>query len=511
MTSGHRRDADKSRQELLDEIYYLRDVAGEREQRAGDLQRWAGELENRLVAITAALRGVLHSRSWRMTRPLRRLLHWERGGDMPDAMLAELVASEGPQGSAEQPIAHVSKHVQASARPVRRSSSASCLFVDVSELAFRQGQTGIQRVVREISRALLTVPPDGFTVELVYVASGGPYRYARTFADSLMGKTVVPTLEGAIEVRPGDLFLGLDHAMDAVLERVDELAAMRTAGVKLCFVLNDTLPLSRPDWFPPDVSAAFKRWFETISRIGDRIVCISQSTEADAREWLDRLQVPREERPALGSFHLGADNLVEDIDATVITPDQRKVLERLRGTTSFLMVGTLEPRKGHAQTLEAFNRLWAEGEDVVLMLVGRPGWMTEVTQRRIRHHDEFGQRLFWFMDASDALLDKLYGTCTVLLAPSEGEGFGLPLVEAARHNLPILCRDLSVFREVAGEHAVYFSGLDPASLANAIRDWLDARQQGVIPASSQMPWLRWGESAGQLVALILGNQSGRTS
>jgi glycosyltransferase involved in cell wall biosynthesis len=292
--------------------------------------------------------------------------------------------------------------------------------------------------------------------------------------------------------------------MDAVLEHAEELAAMRVAGVKLCFVLNDTLPLSRPDWFPPDVSATFKKWFETISRIGDSIACISQATEIDAREWLDRLQVPRAHWPALDWFHLGADAVVKDTDEAFLTSEQREMLEYLRGKTSFLVVGTLEPRKGHAQTLEAFNRLWAEGEELTLVLVGRPGWMTDVIQRRIRHHDEFGQRLFWLMDADDALLDKLYGTCMVLLVPSEGEGFGLPLVEAARHRLPILCRDLRVFREVAGKHAAYFSGYDPLSLMAAVRGWLAAYNSEETPSSSGMPWLTWEQSARGLLDVIFG-------
>jgi len=366
-------------------------------------------------------------------------------------------------------------------------------------------------VVREISRALLASPPDGFIAELIYATPGQSYRYARTFTDDLMGKAVALALDTPIEPRHGDVFLGLDHAMDAVLERADELAAMRTAGVKLCFVLNDTLPLSHPDWFPPDVSATFKKWFATICRIGDRIACISQATETDAREWLDRLQVPREHWPALGWFHLGADGAVEYANDSALTSEQREMLERLRGTTSFLMVGTLEPRKGHAQTLEAFNRLWAEGEDIVLVLVGRPGWMTEVIQRRIRNHDEFGQRLFWFMDADDALLDKFYAACTVLLAPSEGEGFGLPLVEAARYGLPILCRDLPVFREVTGDHAAYFSGEAPPSLVNAVREWLAAYKRGETPSSSDMPWLTWGQSARELLGATLGQPEQRTT
>lgn len=503
MTGGHRRrDADKSRQELLDELYYLRDVAGEREQRVRELEHQVRDQQQRLAKLVAALRSVLDSRSWRWTRALRGGLHPGRRG-VVDRELVELLAAE-PAVQAAQRDFDRGQAVASGQPSPPRTYQTRCLFIDVSELALRHGQTGIQRVVREISRVLLTSPPDGFIGELVYAAPGQPYRYARAFTGSLVGKAGALASDTPIEPRPGDVFLGLDHAMDAVLEHADELAAMRVMGVELCFVLNDTLPLSRPDWFPPDVSVTFKKWFETICRVGNRIACISQITAAEAQEWLGRLQVPSEQRPALGWFHLGADGVVDDAEDTAITPEQRKVLECLLGTTSFLIVGTLEPRKGHAQALEAFNRLWAEGEDVTLVLVGRPGWMTDVIQRRIRHHDEFGQRLFWFMGASDALLDQLYAACTVLFAPSEGEGFGLPLVEAARHGLPILCRDLPVFREVAGEHAAYFSGNDPLLLAAAVRAWLAAYKRGEALSSSGMSPLTWDQAARELLGEVLG-------
>lgn len=503
-----RRDADKSRQELLDELYYLRDVAGEREQRARNLEQRIRELERqaedqqqRLANLGAALRSVLDSRSWRWTRPLRDWLHPGQRGRV-DRELVGLATSVLTDQAAQSEAIHQPITTPGSASPARPYRTP-CLFVDVSELALRQGQTGIQRVVREVSRALLASPPTGFAVELVCAVPAGPYRYARTFADRLMGRKSTPAADAPIEPRPGDVFLGLDHAMDAVLGHVDEFSAWRTEGVKLCFVLNDTLPLSRPDWFPPDVSATFKKWFETICHVGDRIVCISRATEADAREWMDRLQVPHEQQPVLGWFHLGADNTVEDDHAATAAPDHLDVFERLWGAIAFLMVGTLEPRKGHAQTLEAFNRLWAEGDDVVLVLVGRPGWMTDVIQRRIRHHDEFGLRLFWFMDADDELLDQLYAACTVLLAPSEGEGFGLPLIEAARRGLPILCRDLPVFREVAGKHAMYFSSSDPLSFADAVRAWLAAYRSEETPSSLGMPWLTWDQAAQSLLHVVL--------
>ena len=91
---------------------------------------------------------------------------------------------------------------------------------------------------------------------------------------------------------------------------------------------------------------------------------------------------------------------------------------------------------------------------------------------RLKNHKELGKRLFWLEDVSDEYLEKLYSAATCLLTASEGEGFGLPLVEAARRNLPIIARDIPVFHEIAGQHAYYFTGLDDGSLAATIVQWM---------------------------------------
>lgn len=86
-----------------------------------------------------------------------------------------------------------------------------------------------------------------------------------------------------------------------------------------------------------------------------------------------------------------------------------------------------------------------------------------------------------------------------------GEGFGLPLIEAAHHQLPILARDIPVFREVAGPYASYFTAADAASLANAIEHWL---KQGAdhVPQSHGMAQLTWAQSAQELMAAVLGQE-----
>jgi glycosyltransferase involved in cell wall biosynthesis len=122
----------------------------------------------------------------------------------------------------------------------------------------------------------------------------------------------------------------------------------------------------------------------------------------------------------------------------------------LQQRISFLMVGTIEPRKGHNQILETFEILWKDGLDLRLVFVGKQGWMVDQLIKKIQTHSELNKKLYWFQEASDNLLSRMYSTCSCLIAASYAEGFGLPLVEAAQYKLPLLVRDIPVFLEIAG-------------------------------------------------------------
>ena len=91
-----------------------------------------------------------------------------------------------------------------------------------------------------------------------------------------------------------------------------------------------------------------------------------------------------------------------------------------------------------------------------------------------------------------------------LIAASYGEGFGLPLIEAAQHKLPNIARDIPVFREVAGDHAFYFDADDAQGPAASIQQWLALYGNDAHPRSDKMPWLTWKQSAALLCEKLLG-------
>ena len=128
--------------------------------------------------------------------------------------------------------------------------------------------------------------------------------------------------------------------------------------------------------------------------------------------------------------------------------------------------------------------------------------MMEAFAERLRTHPELNRRLFWLAGISDEFLEEIYASADCLIAASLTEGFGLPLIEAAQHGLPILARDIPVFREIAGAHAYYFSGNRPADLDRALRRWLELHAGGDAPSSSGLRWLTWQQSTAALKEII---------
>jgi glycosyltransferase involved in cell wall biosynthesis len=109
---------------------------------------------------------------------------------------------------------------------------------------------------------------------------------------------------------------------------------------------------------------------------------------------------------------------------------------------------------------------------------GGDGYLLELRElrRALRLEDAV-----WFLAAelggppSDAVMSDLYRLADLLFLPSRDEGFGLPILEAAAHRLPIVCTDLPALRPLAGDAALYIGADDdPVGVAARILERLDA-------------------------------------
>ncbi|MCZ8321940.1 MAG: glycosyltransferase [Novosphingobium sp.] len=303
-----------------------------------------------------------------------------------------------------------------------------------------------------------------------------------------------------LTVNPLDVFLGLDLAANIIPYVEDEFISWRRRGVSINLVVYDLLPHFKPEWFPPATVTNYRRWLGVLARQSDRCLCITRTVAHELSSlWTDshRADGAIEIHPFVLGADLAASFPTRGLPAAM--PELRQWLSQHR---VILCVGTVEPRKGYDQALDAITAIWrdAPSSDLALLFVGSPGWMTEGLQQQIRDHSEFGQRLRWLDEASDELLSELYQHAHGLLAASRGEGFGLPLVEALQHGLPVLARDLPVFREIGDGMMTFFADATAAGLAARLLEWADSRQ--VLDHSHSMGLSTWAESAAKVLAIL---------
>jgi glycosyltransferase involved in cell wall biosynthesis len=222
--------------------------------------------------------------------------------------------------------------------------------------------------------------------------------------------------------------------------------------------IHDVLVLEHPEWFP-------RAWANPIRRLlprgARRAAAVIASGNAAAETIAARCGVARER---IRVIPYGLD------PARFAPPDTARVAEsvaRLGLRQPFLLqVGSLEPRRGIDLAVAATAALRSEGRQVDLVVVGEqrarvvalaapPPWV----------------RLIGRVD--DADLPALYAGAAAVLAPSRGEGFDLPVLEALGSGAVVVASDIDVHLEhFAGAVETFRSG-DARALATACRLVLD--------------------------------------
>lgn len=377
------------------------------------------------------------------------------------------------------------------------------LYIDVTTFAkaLRKNYiTGIQRVIQNLCRflpAISTTPAYTFRIGL------RNFRPA-FFLESLLfdpERQTFRKMSSPLSLRPGDRILLPDSILDLKVYK-EFLAYCKNRGAILQAIIYDILPLKLPECFPRSHRENFHQWLETTLSFVDLVLCDSRTTAEDLLSFLELSRISRSSPLKIGNFHLGSD-LPRHSDQFKDVPSEFAHFFDSRDPI-FLMVGTIEPRKNHAFVLSIFETLWSAGHTAKLCIVGREGWKVKSLVRKFRHHPEQGNRFLFLEGASDTILELCYKNSSGLIMASAGEGFGLPLVEAAQKGLPLLVNNLPVFREICEDNALYFSIEGHSSLYNLIRNWQFLSLNGLVPESRKIRMVSWQTSMEELNSLIHG-------
>ena len=286
------------------------------------------------------------------------------------------------------------------------------ILYDVTVLAEQDARTGIQRVVRAILQHLVARPPEGYVIEPVRM-DGEVLRYARGFAERIFDTASTSLPDEVCCYADGDIYLSIDWVPDRLPSVEAWLSAFRLAGGRIIIAVHDLLPFEMPQHFPDFMPNVMGRWFETALRLADQFVCVSAAVADDVIRIGTALSTTRHRRIAVDVVHNAAD-FGASLPTTGFPTDGQVILTDMAARPTFLMVGTVEPRKGHQQVVRGFDKLWREGLDVALLIVGKKGWMTGQLEAEIASHKEHNRRLRWMQAVSDEYLTAIYSNTSAL-------------------------------------------------------------------------------------------------
>ena len=208
--------------------------------------------------------------------------------------------------------------------------------------------------------------------------------------------------------------------------------------------------------FPGAYPAAGRRYHERSARIvADEAARVLVPSEATARDLAELYGV---DRGRVTITPLGV-----EVPAEPDRAGAERLLRDLGVRGPFLLaVGTLEPRKNLPRLLDAFGEVSDELPGHWLVVVGPFGWGP-----RLRPTWD-SVRVKLAGPVGDAVLHALYRSADGLAYPSLYEGFGLPVLEAMAHGLPVLTSGRSSLPEVAGDAALLVDPLDRGSIAKGL-------------------------------------------
>ena len=186
-------------------------------------------------------------------------------------------------------------------------------------------------------------------------------------------------------------------------------------------------------------------------------------------------------------------------------PSTTSPVAELQGVPYVLALGTLERRKNLSSLVTAFGHVAAHQPDLRLVLAGSDGDDRAAVNTAIDTlQPSARKRVLLTGRIDEAAKEWLLHNAMVLAYPSLDEGFGFPLLEAMRHDVPVVASDAGSIPEVAADAALLVPARDVSALADALSTATtdpSIRDALVRAGRRRLDHYSWQRSASLLAAL----------
>jgi len=327
------------------------------------------------------------------------------------------------------------------------------------------------------------------------VASDPRVRLAALISDPAQAALIsegLPTLLGPSVTSPAEVLTGAllsRYAPDVVFSPMQTMGSLGRRH-KLILTLHDLIYYEHPQ--PPgDLSlpvqwgwrAYHKAWWPqrlTLNR-ADAVATVSETSR---QQILAHRLTKRDVR------------VIANAAPSAGVPEDEALARLSRRGTDLVYMGSFLPYKN----VETLLRAMAHLPGRTLHLLSR---ISPARRAELQAQVPAGARVVFHGGVGEEQYRELLSSCAALITASRAEGYGLPLVEAFAEGAPVVCSDLPIFREVAGDAAGYAPADDDAAFAARVRELTNptVAHERVLAGLERICEHTWEDSARDLLDL----------
>jgi glycosyltransferase involved in cell wall biosynthesis len=224
-------------------------------------------------------------------------------------------------------------------------------------------------------------------------------------------------------------------------------------------VIHDINFEHRPEDLPWLVRKYYRYFFPRFARKASRIVTVS---EFSRREIINQYDIPEEK---VDLAYNGVNEQYHPLDKEKV----EEVRKRLTGGAPyFVFVGSIHPRKNITNLLKAFQLFKDEVKgDFKMVVVGEKFFLTGPMEEQLLKMKSKKDVIFTGR-ISPHQLNEVLGAAHAMTFVPYYEGFGIPIVEAMKCDIPVIASKAASLPEIAGDAAIFASPESPGSIRDCM-------------------------------------------
>ncbi len=329
--------------------------------------------------------------------------------------------------------------------------------IGINAVFLQRRMGGIETYLRQLVPALLAARP-GLRISLFLSATGVEALRDEPWLDKTRVVTH-PWLGRPYTRAVTEMTLLGRLASKAGIDVLHNVALTGPLATRPASVLTvaDVIWLREPESVGRFVSLFWRSFVPVVARRVDRVISYSASARSEI------------------SVDFGIPESRIDVvplastEPTVEPTPEAELRDRLQLGSGKIVLSpsALRVHKNLGTLIRAFPAVLRAAPDTTLVLPGNPTThQKQLANLAVELGVSDAVKFPGWVDAAD--LEGLYRAASCFVFPSRHEGFGLPILDSMRRQVPVACSNASCLPEVAGNAALYFDPDRPDELAHCL-------------------------------------------